>query len=596
MIPAELRPLANHLWQSTLFVGVVALLTLALRKNRAAVRYWLWLAASVKFLIPFSLLIEVGSLIQWRSQPVISQPQISFAMEQIARPLAILAPAPVNTAAPGALPALPAILYCLWSFGCAFAAVSWIRSWWRIRAVRCAASPVDLKLTIPAFSTSARMEPGVFGITKPVLLLPAGITGRLTPGQLEAVLAHELCHVRRRDNLTAAVHTLVEILCWFHPLVWWIGARLIEEREHACDEAVVESAGDAQAYAEGILNVCRLYLESPLACVSGVAGSNLRRRIESVLNWYPPRELNFWKKVLLGVAGLAAVAGPLAVGAANAPSFAAQSRLAAAAPRSENLSADQRADVGAPAQTASSSGPTFEVASVRRTDVCGGRNSIDDRYVTLRGVPLKPVLMEAFRVKVEQIAGPSWLETGCFDISAKMPDGATRDQLPEMLQALLAERFKLAAHQEDRLRSGYVLVVDKGGPKFKENDPKADFMGSRAGQTLYGAFGHGRLKGVMTMATLAANLSRQGYGPVQDLTGLTGKYGIDLTWTPDKAFEPRPVEATASAATPPGADIPAPEANLFAALRESLGLKLERRDVQVHFVVIDHIERIPTEN
>ena len=242
--------------------------------------------------------------------------------------------------------------------------------------------------------------------------------------------------------------------------------------------------------------------------------------------------------------------------------------------------------------------PKFEVASVKRTDRCfAGNPSIDPGSVTLRGVPLKVVLMEAFKVKMEQIEGPSWMEADCFEISAKIPEGATRDQLPAMLQALLTERFKLVAHKEDRPRSGYALVVDKGGPKFKEDDPNTNFMGpGRSGMMLFGAFGHGRLKGVMTMATLASNLSRQGYGPVQDATGLTGKYGIDLTWTPDKAFEPSAGDATASAATPPGADIPAPEADLFTALRASLGLKLERRNVQVQFVVIDHIERIPTEN
>lgn len=244
--------------------------------------------------------------------------------------------------------------------------------------------------------------------------------------------------------------------------------------------------------------------------------------------------------------------------------------------------------------------PKFEVASVRRADQCfGGRNSIDPGSVAFRGVPLKGVLMEAFKAKMEHIEGPSWLETDCFDISARIPEGAARDQLPAMLQALLAERFKLAAHKEDRPRSGYALVVENGGPKFKEDDPKANFMGrgARPGLTFYGASGHGALKGVMTMATLASNLSTQGYGPVQDLTGLTGKYDIDLTWTPDKAFEPRAVEVTAATATPPGTDIPAPEGpSLFAALRESLGLRLERRTVQVQFVVIDHIERIPTEN
>ena len=243
--------------------------------------------------------------------------------------------------------------------------------------------------------------------------------------------------------------------------------------------------------------------------------------------------------------------------------------------------------------------PKFEVASVKRTDACfGGRSSIDPGSVTLRGVPLKAVLMEAFNVKMEQIEGPSWLETDCFEISAKIPEGATRDQLPAMLQALLAERFKLVAHKEDRPRSGYALVVDKGGPKVKEDDPKANFMGAgHAGQLLVGAFGHGRLKGVMTMASLAAKLSRQGYGPVQDATGLTGNYDIDLTWAPDQALEPAAVDATAAAATPPGADIPAPEGpSLFAALRESLGLRLERRQMQVQFLVVDHIERIPTEN
>lgn len=242
--------------------------------------------------------------------------------------------------------------------------------------------------------------------------------------------------------------------------------------------------------------------------------------------------------------------------------------------------------------------PKFEVASVKRADQCGGRNSIDPGSVTFRGVPLKGVLMEAFKVKMDQIEGPSWLESDCFEISAKIPEGVTKDQLPAMLQALLADRFKLLAHKEDRPSSGYVLVVDKGGPKFKEDDPKAGFMGkdARPGLTFYGGSGRGALKGVMSMATLASNLSSKGYGPVQDATGLTGKYDIDLTWTPDKAFEPGTVGGTASAATPPVADNPARDADLFTALRESLGLKLERRNVQVQFVVLDHIERVPTEN
>jgi uncharacterized protein (TIGR03435 family) len=99
-----------------------------------------------------------------------------------------------------------------------------------------------------------------------------------------------------------------------------------------------------------------------------------------------------------------------------------------------------------------------------------------------------------------------------------------------MLQALLAERFKLAAHKEERPRSGFTMVVDKGGPKFKADDPNTGR--APAGSTMFGFAGHGLLKGVMTMEMLASNLSRQGYSPVED-AGLTEKYGIELHWTPE---------------------------------------------------------------
>ena len=116
-------------------------------------------------------------------------------------------------------------------------------------------------------SSPGLLEPGVVGLFRPILLLPAGIAERLQPPQLEAVLAHELCHVRRRDNLTSAIHMIVEAVFWFHPLVWWIGARLVEERERACDEAVLSLAMQPHDYAEGILNVCKSYWNRPcLVC------------------------------------------------------------------------------------------------------------------------------------------------------------------------------------------------------------------------------------------------------------------------------------------------------------------------------------------
>src|SRR5580704_16251044 len=129
MIPANLLPLANHLWQSTLGVAAAWLLTLMLRKNRAAVRYWIWLAASVKFLVPFSVLVDLGSRFEWRVAPAAAPPsQAPFVMEQIAQPFAAhaasVAPAPID---------VPAILLALWFCGFAVIVSFWLRSWWRVR-------------------------------------------------------------------------------------------------------------------------------------------------------------------------------------------------------------------------------------------------------------------------------------------------------------------------------------------------------------------------------------------------------------------------------------------------------------------------------
>src|SRR5580692_6453257 len=106
---------------------------------------------------------------------------------------------------------------------------------------------------------------------------PACVIAAFSELQRDAIVIHELAHWRRRDNLTAALHMIVEGLFWFHPLIWWIGSRLVIEREQACDEAVIQSRCDRQAYAEALLKICRGYLHQPLPCVSGVAGGDLKR-------------------------------------------------------------------------------------------------------------------------------------------------------------------------------------------------------------------------------------------------------------------------------------------------------------------------------
>ena len=274
---AHLSPLANHLWQSTLFAATAGLLTFAFRKNRATVRYWIWFSASVKFLILFSLLVSLGTLMGTQPAPGPRNGGFSFAINEISQPFE----APPNLSTTNVTPKLDpmALLIGVWLCGSTIAGAFWVRSSWQIRAIRRAARPLPLHLPIKVMSSTSRLEPGVIGIREPVLLLPDGIMERLTPSQLEAVLAHELCHVHRRDNLTAAIHMLVEIIFWFHPFVWWIRAKLIVERERACDEQVIATINDPQDYAEGILNICKLYLESPLACMSGITGADLRSEL-----------------------------------------------------------------------------------------------------------------------------------------------------------------------------------------------------------------------------------------------------------------------------------------------------------------------------
>jgi uncharacterized protein (TIGR03435 family) len=324
--PAYLSAVANHLWQSTLFAGVAGLLTLLLRNNRARVRHWVWLAASWKFLIPFSVLVSLGGQIHWRKFPETMHANFPVVMDEVSRPFAVpvASPASMPEGAPRAN-AVPTILWTIWACGFLGISCSWWIRWRRVQEAVRAGSAVDMAIPIRVVSSPTLLEPGVFGVFRPVVLLPEGIANRLTAAQLKGVIAHELCHASHRDNLTAATHMFVETVFWFHPLVWWIGKRIVEERERACDEEVLRLGSERRAYAEGILEVCKLYVESSLVCVSGVGGSNLKKRIAAIMSNRIGVRLSLAKKVILSAAGTLAFTVPLGVGIMNAPAIRAQS-------------------------------------------------------------------------------------------------------------------------------------------------------------------------------------------------------------------------------------------------------------------------------
>jgi len=310
-----------------MFAVAAGLLTLSLRKQRARVRHAVWLAASLKSLIPFSWLAAIGSHLAWSPGfSATSNHRLQVAIDVISG---------VNSSVliPDLRPLFP-ILVGVWFCGLVAVLARWSARWQKmsrtareartlpaghvLTALSKAERMLGVRRPTPVLLSKAFIDPGVFGIARPVLMWPEGLSQRLSEAELEAILMHEVRHIQRRDKLTAAIHMLVEAIFWFHPLAWWVGTRLMEERERACDEGVLGMCNQPRAYAQGILKVCEFCLMSPPACMSGVVGGDLKERMVSIMTNRARQELGVGRKVLLAVLGLASLAGPIAVGLVHA--------------------------------------------------------------------------------------------------------------------------------------------------------------------------------------------------------------------------------------------------------------------------------------
>jgi uncharacterized protein (TIGR03435 family) len=547
-----------------------------------------------------------------------ASPAFSYTLDRFSQPLFLQDALPVLASSAGALldgrNMLDWVLAGLWLCGVVF--VAWIRlcGWRRIRLLVGASAPTNITAPIEVRASPGLLEPGVVGSIRPVLLLPQGIAERLTPTEMNAILTHELCHVRRRDNLLACIHMIVEAIFWFHPLVWWIGARLLNERERACDEDVLSRGNEPGIYAEAILNVCRLYSESPLPCVSGITGSDLKRRIELIMRNRPMHGLSPGKKLTLGIAGLVGFMAPITVGVVKAvwaqeiPGW----------------------------QTKAGGKMAFEVASVRLST---GKQFLPpsvpldagERYQPTGGLfradfPLWSYIQFAYKLwwpaegqrkVIDRL--PKWVTTDRYSIEARAAGNPAKDQLRLMVQSLLADRFKLAAHFEtDEVPVLALTLVKEGklGPKLIPHadgracgDPAAP-IGPVAAGIMRGeeAAGPGNFPPMcgslalirrpdgtllagyrnVTMDLLATSLSGiVGLGrPLVNRTGLSGRFDFTLAW----AAEPGP----SSPDSPAGASEP-PGPSAIQAFRDQLGLKLESARGPVPILVIDRVER-PSEN
>jgi bla regulator protein blaR1 len=607
----------NHLWQSTVFAVVAGLLTLVLRKNHARARYWLWLASSSKFLIPFSLLVGLGSHLPWARGSAGTKAGLYFAMEEVSQPftqpaISMISRSTPATASPTMPHLLPALLTAVWLGGFFVVLFAWYARWRRIcvalreavamwggrevEALRQLERLLGLPRQIELRMSRASLEPGIFGIARPVMVWPEGISKHLDDVHLEAIVAHEVCHVRRRDNLAAAIHMLVEAIFWFHPLTWWLGARLVDERERACDEEVLEMGTQRQVYAESILKTCEFCLGSPLTCISGVTGADLEKRVLHIMTQGVAPRLDFRRKLLLGSTGLAAVVLPVVFGFLQAT----------------------ETKIDAQIQNTNANVPVYEVASIKPNKSANNMvrlmstpNGLDATNVTLQ-----MLVKVAYGVEDNQISGgPSWFNSDHYDINAKMDSGAAdalhklnEDQgrlvRQHMLQALLGDRFKLTVRHETKELSVYALIAAKSGPKLHEAKPGDTYPngikgldGVAVGRPGFMLRGRGWITGQgLPMTALAELLTEQLGRPVVDKTGLTGIYDFKLQWTPDESqgvmfrgAEPGPQTPTSTSS--PDSSGP----SVFTAIQEQLGLRLESQKGSGEVLVIDHVEK-PSEN
>jgi len=207
---------------------------------------------------------------------------------------------------------------------------------------------------------------------------------------------------------------------------------------------------------------------------------------------------------------------------------------------------------------------TFEAASIKPSTAQGEGTSFDRTagMLRVRNGSLQDCIREAYGVGDAQILGQTWLKPDRYDIVAKMPLEARQNQRPAMLQALLAERFKLAVHREIREMPVYALVVAKGGLKIQPVEAGSGGLTGGSGKLMAKAVPLSRLAGY-----LAGPRLQLGH-PVIDRTGISESFSFTLEYTPE---------------------------DLFAALQEQLGLKLEPSKGMVDVIIVDHAEK-PSEN
>jgi uncharacterized protein (TIGR03435 family) len=411
--------------------------------------------------------------------------------------------------------------------------------------------------------------PAAIGWLRPIVLVPAGALAGLPPGQMEALLVHELAHVRRHDYLVHLVQSAVEAILFYHPTVWWISGHMRAERELCCDDIAVSITGDAIVYARALAEFDSTGWIQPtlMAANSGSLAARIAR--------------------LLGQSSAADRISSSPVSAAALLVFA----------------------IGGWVMLAQSSDrPQFEAASIKPS------NSQSIQYV--RPLPgrltadasLQDLTHYAYGVPpFRVVGGPERVLSARYQIDATASGGTSRDRMFLMLQSLLEDRFQLKIHRETREQPVFALVAARGGLKLgppkdvacveAPADASPEWTGGArmaapgelppittrcgsAGVSL-GPSGARLQGGKIAMPELVRILSMVLGRSVIDRTGLSGVFDLQMDFVPDDTTPAMPPP-------PPGSGISG--TSIAQALQQQPGLRLESAKSPVEVIVVDHAE------
>jgi uncharacterized protein (TIGR03435 family) len=585
------RALLHFLWQGSLLALLLWVVRTIAPASAARVRYAA--AGLVLTAMPLVLMVTIakdplGARLKPRAVGSLNTKQVTRPVAQAVRAGAM--PNEAVLYAPTASKpqaGLSGWAVCIWITGVFALSLRALGGWTRAQRlkVQVQAGGADLEAMlrrlksrmgvsapVRVYTSAIARVPMVIGWIRPYILLPVTALTGLSAAQIDALLAHELAHIRRHDYLVNLFQTAIETALFYHPAVWWVGKQMRLEREHCCDDMAVAICGNVLEYANALAEMEEIRgrnMEPAMAA----NGGELIRRIRRLLGRPEPPSLSAMLVVVL----------PLLMAGASAV-----------------------VSVRAAAQETQ---PAFDVASIRSTPAGidpGPRFGLGPR-THVESATLKSLVLLAYDVKDFQVSGgPGWTNSDRYDIDATV-EGESRGTGPayrtlilRRLQTLLRDRFKLAVHRETKELPIYELVVAKGGFKLqpvKEGScvpfdaekfrapgtNPMDFCG-------YGGFGRGFYEAsTVSMADLAYALPMAVGRTVVDKTGITGVFRIHLTYQ----FVSPPTAPPDGAGNPASADDAG--LSIFTALQEQLGLKLESSKGPVEVLVIDHVEK-PSEN